>query len=88
MASRKERRRLGRAVDRGRPHGRQLHGEVGLVAAFLSQVLADASSDDALLRTEARHFLQDHMAVRMWCSLGGLDDAAFHEHVQRALGPG
>ena len=86
MASRRSRRR-GRVVERGRPHGQALHGEAGLIAALLQQVVADLTSDHAEVRTEALTFLSDRTAVTFWCSLVDIDTEAFLEHV-RALGPG
>jgi hypothetical protein len=48
-------------------------------------IYADARSDNAHLRTEAVLFLHDQTAVRLWCSLGGIDDAAFQDRVRRLL---
>jgi hypothetical protein len=76
---------------RARPQGQQLSGEVGLVTAFLQLVVSDYESDHALLKSQAQEFLQDRMAVRFWCSLVDLDDAAFLERTAqlgRAKGPG
>jgi hypothetical protein len=70
---------------KARPAGQALTGEVGLVAAFLAQVLADARSDNAFVQAEARQFLQDQEAVRFWTTLGGIDDAVFLERVRRWL---
>jgi hypothetical protein len=64
------------------------------VAAFLSLLVDDLVSDHATLRTEAWQFLEDRVAVRFWCSLVDLDDAAFLERTaqldraQQAKGPG
>jgi len=74
--------------DRARPLGQSLSGEVGLVAAFLAQVIDDARSDNVDHRQAACWFLRDEGAVTFWCSLGGLDPQAFLEHVRRARGPG
>jgi hypothetical protein len=86
MASRRG--RVRELKGRVRPGGQKgLAGELGLVAAFLTQVVEDARSDNALLRTEARGFLEDEAAVRLWCSLAGIDTERFLDHV-RACGPG
>ena len=70
-----------------RPRGEQAHGEMGLIQAFLTQVIADALSDNADWRQEAWAFLNDPQACRFWCSLADLDAAAFLERVRR-LRPG
>jgi len=72
---------------RVRPQGQSVSGELGLVQAFLMQLIADALSDNAEWRREAWAFLNDHQACRFWCSLADLDDVAFLERVRR-LRPG
>jgi len=73
---------------RVRPLGQCLSGEVGLVTAFLAQVVADAQSANVDLKNEAVWFLSDHIAVTFWCSLVDVDPGAFLARAQRALGPG
>jgi len=66
-----------------RPTGQALAGEVGLVTAFLQQIISDTRSEKEPLRTEAVHVLRDDTAVRLWCSLVGVDDEAFRARAQR-----
>jgi hypothetical protein len=72
---------------RARPQGQQCEGEIGLVTAFLRQVVTDLASADVHVRTEALLFLEDRPAIVFWCSLAGIDTEAFLDHV-RARGPG
>jgi hypothetical protein len=60
-------------------------GEVGLVAAFLAQVVTDARSDNAFFRAEAVQFLSDHAAVTFWTEMVDLDAHAFVERVRQLL---
>jgi hypothetical protein len=73
---------------RARPTGQALTGELGLIVAFLRQVLEDTQSPNADHRNAALWFLQDTEAVMFWTSLGGIDSTAFLEHAQRACGQG
>jgi len=68
---------------RVRPRGEQAHGEMGLIQAFLTQVIADALSDNAEWRREAWAFLGDQQALAFWLSLGGVDTHAFGERLQQ-----
>jgi len=57
-----------------------------LVAALLSQVIADVRSDQAHLRADARAWLHDLDQVTFWTSLAGIDPDAFLARVQPYLG--
>jgi hypothetical protein len=61
-----------RGEPRVRPAGQVLADEVGLVTAFLQQIISDTRSEKEPLRTEAVHFVRADTAVRFWCSLVGL----------------
>jgi hypothetical protein len=67
--------------------GDGLEGERALVAALLKLAVDDALSPQARRREEARRFLADREALRLWTDLGGLDLGGVERLIAQVLGP-